>query len=1080
MGGSRGGHTVGGFPTAHLGNLKTLIQFIHGHGSGIDADTVDGLHGSDLIKQTDVVTSPSANKILKLDGNGKLPGDITGNAGGAGRTYTRGPVAMETGTSLPSVSGLTMTEAYRNGHPITYGNVMTMHGAGQGQLLIGWSGTSSTDGVTIGSHENSYIRSKRDNANSVWSPWAKIWTDANHGSGSGLSADNVRGYVPVNRTGDSMTGSLTLAGNAELLISNPNASTASFNLGWLNNAPRIRISGTGAGVDAEFTIQGPGDVVRFGVDANGNGRFTGELSTVGTLSVGNKSNPATKAFMVNSAALSYVGNAASFKSMTDTSDAFTIMTASNSRIMSVNTSSGRMGIGYGTDNYPRYTVDVKGDISATSTIVSNISKISDNGNNYNALQRVPLQDVSGHSFYANNEANKKTGHGIYLSFADTTADYIKNFTGGSYNDITEVTKTYNKQSTPILQNNSSYLYVGSFNTFDGVYIDTATNGAGYTISVDYWNGTTWVAVDAYKDNTNHLTRSGWITFNNSSSWDKNKIESSESLVNYWIRIKTSTNPSRVCAVQTVDLSAFSGNFIYCSNARKNVFTVDRTGALEALTLRSTVRDASPIFVESQVNVTNLNADMVDGIHGSAIVQTSRRIDTGAGITGGGDLSGNRTFSFDTTWGDNRYVNKSGDTINGKLVVNGGGGGFCIKPGTTDHAYMEFYARTSNSNTRSGYLGFGGEASSTMSVTNEISGGQLNLGTIGGGIVTVNDNRVLTTADLSGTVVQPGRKLIAGNGISGGGDLSGDRTFSFDTTWGDKRYANISGQQFTGNISFNAHDKGIALSYVANGTTPTVWGSGAAITGGSDYAGLDKINNVAVQTWYGFSVSNTIDGQPISKGKPAFSVNARTGDVYAYRYNTVSSQWWTTAGTYGMNMSNSDVIGLNNLFWADECEGDSEGLQFPKTGKAGSRTFSDYDTVRALDGRLLFNSNMVDVIESAGYNANGNYVRYASGLQICWLRTEGSVTAYTWLQSATNAGNYWYTNMSWTFPAAFYNNGRTYLGLFASGDIAGAAMETHQIYFKDYTYAMAEAGVLSDSAPSSGTLARTFMAIGHWK
>lgn len=140
-----------------------------------------------------------------------------------------------------------------------------------------------------------------------------------------------------------MTGSLTLAGNAELLISNPNASTASFNLGWLNNAPRIRISGTGAGVDAEFTIQGPGDVVRFGVDANGNGRFTGELSTVGTL-CRNKSNPATKAFMVNSAALSYVGNAASFKSMTDTSDAFTIMTASNSRIMSVNTSSGRMGI----------------------------------------------------------------------------------------------------------------------------------------------------------------------------------------------------------------------------------------------------------------------------------------------------------------------------------------------------------------------------------------------------------------------------------------------------------------------------------------------------------------------------------------------------------------------------------------------------------------------------------------------------------------------------------------------------------------------------------------------------------------
>ena len=40
-----------------------------------------------------------------------------------------------------------------------------------------------------------------------------IWHAGNDGSGSGLDADTVKGYTPVNKAGDTMTGVLTLSGD---------------------------------------------------------------------------------------------------------------------------------------------------------------------------------------------------------------------------------------------------------------------------------------------------------------------------------------------------------------------------------------------------------------------------------------------------------------------------------------------------------------------------------------------------------------------------------------------------------------------------------------------------------------------------------------------------------------------------------------------------------------------------------------------------------------------------------------------------------------------------------------------------
>ena len=84
----------------------------------------------------------------------------------------RGTITAEvTPNGISGGNGLSMQRAYNNGYPTAYGNVINLKGSGQGQIFIGWSGTT-------GAKEDAYIRSMRDQGN-TWSEWAKIYTDKN-------------------------------------------------------------------------------------------------------------------------------------------------------------------------------------------------------------------------------------------------------------------------------------------------------------------------------------------------------------------------------------------------------------------------------------------------------------------------------------------------------------------------------------------------------------------------------------------------------------------------------------------------------------------------------------------------------------------------------------------------------------------------------------------------------------------------------------------------------------------------------------------------------------------------------------
>ena len=86
--------------------------------------------------------------------------------------------------SAKGTPGIQMYEAYNNGYPFAYGNVLHLTGVaavGEGELFIGWSGTS-------GGHAPAYIRSRRDTADANWSGWAQLYTTAHKPSAGDIGA----------------------------------------------------------------------------------------------------------------------------------------------------------------------------------------------------------------------------------------------------------------------------------------------------------------------------------------------------------------------------------------------------------------------------------------------------------------------------------------------------------------------------------------------------------------------------------------------------------------------------------------------------------------------------------------------------------------------------------------------------------------------------------------------------------------------------------------------------------------------------------------------------------------------------
>ncbi|EJB8826724.1 phage tail protein [Escherichia coli] len=203
-------------PVAESTNTQTILDFKNGRGYYCSHQFVSSLSGN-AATATKLQTARTIGGV-SFDGSANidLPGvnttgnqNTTGNAATATKLATarningvkfdgsgdinintlvsRGPVTALSG-STQGTAGIQMYEAYSNNYPTSFGNVLHMKGAsaaGEGELLIGWSGTS-------GAHAPAFIRSRRDKTDAAWSDWAQVYT----------SRDSIPG---VNATGNQNT-----------------------------------------------------------------------------------------------------------------------------------------------------------------------------------------------------------------------------------------------------------------------------------------------------------------------------------------------------------------------------------------------------------------------------------------------------------------------------------------------------------------------------------------------------------------------------------------------------------------------------------------------------------------------------------------------------------------------------------------------------------------------------------------------------------------------------------------------------------------------------------------------------------
>ena len=114
------------------------------------AYTSDADYSAGTNRETTVLLPAEEGTIITTANIGE---QTIGNANAASYISNQG---NQTAINSPlDVKGLSVYQVYNNGYPTTYGNVLSIGGTGDGQILAGWSGDNN--GI-----ERLYYRNRRD------------------------------------------------------------------------------------------------------------------------------------------------------------------------------------------------------------------------------------------------------------------------------------------------------------------------------------------------------------------------------------------------------------------------------------------------------------------------------------------------------------------------------------------------------------------------------------------------------------------------------------------------------------------------------------------------------------------------------------------------------------------------------------------------------------------------------------------------------------------------------------------------------------------------------------------------------
>lgn len=204
---------------------------------------------------------------------------------------------------------------------------------------------------------------------------------------------------------------------------------------------------------------------------------------------------------------------------------------------------------------------------------------------------------------------------IYITENRVGLDAIYLYKSATYYDLTAVLQDPMINSTQLMSTTSDYLYLGSSETFNNIYVSLTTNGSGYTLSWSYWNGSTWASFTPTQDGTSNFSQSGWVRWS-ISGWAPTTI-GPDTTPRYYIRVRTTTTPTTVASADSINVGYTYVNFLHGVANKRSRFVADSLGRL---TLRpvggaysiSVYREEPRQSISSGVSYYYVSERVIDG------------------------------------------------------------------------------------------------------------------------------------------------------------------------------------------------------------------------------------------------------------------------------------------------------------------------------------------------------------------------------------------------------------------------------------------------------------------------------------
>ena len=250
------------------------------------------------------------------------------------------------------------------------------------------------------------------------------------------------------------------------------------------------------------------------------------------------------------------------------------------------------------------------------------------------------------------------------------------------------------------------------------------------------------------------------------------------------------------------------------------------------------------------------------------------------------------------------------------------------------------------------------------------------GILGGGDLTADRSLTFDTTFGDARYLKPARQIAtpAGGGILGGGDLTADRSLTFDTTFGDTRYLTLAGAQtITGAKTFSASPQLPSPAQTDNSAyaAPTSWVQGLLS------AFLAKLNTwTAAQTFVSAILQGgSINATPIGQTTPAagtFSTLRVPNDLNSTFGSAV------TAGVVGIELGSFTTAGLAYIDFHSSGAGNDYDARLIAT--SGSAT----------NGQGTLTVSAGSFASSAPFSANAGIATLSANLDASFGSTRGSL------------------------------------------------------------------------------------------